>query len=128
MADFYKVPEEDRNWGLLLNPWRPGGGMEPRKRGPPPAARKPAPRQKHVPASQVPQAPVEPEMVRDEGASPLKARLRRPHGDVSPNTGAGSTEAQEAEIVPPEGGTPTEGTPNVRKEARRKKVPAVSFS
>ena len=102
--------------------------MEPRKRGPLPAARKPAPRQKHVPASQVPRDPVEPETVRDEGASPLKARLWRPRGEASHDTGAGSSEAQVAGVVPPEGGTPTDGTPNVRKEARRKKVPAVSFS
>ena len=127
MAGFYEVPEEDRNWGLLLNPWRPGGGMEPRKRGPPPAVRKPAPRPKPVPAGQVPQAPVEPETVRDEGTSPLKARLRRPHGEASPDTGAGSSEAQAAEVVPPGGETSTDGTPDAQKVARRRKVPAVSF-
>ena len=136
MADFYKIPEEDRSWGLLLNPWRPGGGVEPRKRGPPPTARKPAPRPKPVPAGQVPQAPAEPEIIEDEGASPLKARLRRPRGGASPGTGEGSSEAQAveassgaqtAEAVPPGGNTPTDGAPKVQKETRRKKVSAVSF-
>ena len=136
MADFYKIPEEDRSWGLLLNPWRPGGGAEPRKRGPPPTVRKPASRSKPVTVGQVPQAPAEPETVEDEGASPLKGRLRRPRGGASPGTGAGSSEAQAAEAaseaqtaeaVPPEGETPTDGAPEVQKEARRRKVSAVSF-
>ena len=128
MADFYKIPEEDRSWGLLLNPWRPGGGAEPRKRGPPPTVRKPASRPKPVPVGQVPQAPAEPETVEDEGASPLKARLRRPRGEASPGTGADSSEAQAAEVVPPESETPTDGAPEAQKEARRRKVSAVSFS
>ena len=102
--------------------------MEPRKRGPPPAVRKPAPRPKPVPAGQVPQAPVEPETVGDEGAYPLKARLRRPRCEASPDTGAASSGVQAAEVVPPEGKTPTDGTPDAQKEARRSKVSAVSFS
>jgi hypothetical protein len=136
MLDFYAIPEEDRNWGLLLNPWRPGGGVEPRKRGPPPAARKPAPRQRSVPVGQVPQAPAEPEMVVEEGASPLKSRLRRSRGEASPGTGAAASESQAAEAAPeapaaeavtPEGETPTDGAPEVQKKSQRRKVPAVSF-
>ena len=137
MLDFYAIPEEDRNWGLLLNPWRPGGGAEPRKRGPPPAARKPAPRQRSVPAGQVPQAPAEPETVVEEGASPLKPRPRRSRGEDSPGTGGASSEAQAAEAVPEAApaaetvtsgeGTPTDGTPEVQKKPQRRKVPAVSF-
>jgi hypothetical protein len=137
MLDFYAIPEEDRNWGLLLNPWRPGGGVEPRKRGPPPAARKPAPRQRSVPAGQVPQAPAEPETVVEEGASPLKPRLRRSRGEDSPGTGGASSEAQAAEAAPEaapaaetvtsEGETPTDGAPEVQKKSQRRKVPAVSF-
>ena len=127
MADFYKIPEEDRSWGLLLNLWRPGGGVEPRKRGPPPTVRKAASRPKPVPVGQVPQAPAEPETVEDEGASPLKGRLRRPRGEAAPGTGEGSSEAQAAEAVPPEGETPTDGAPEVQKKSQRRKVPAVSF-
>ena len=29
---FYEVPVEDRHWGVLLNPWRPVGGLAPRER------------------------------------------------------------------------------------------------
>jgi hypothetical protein len=110
--------------------------MEPRKRGPPPAARKPAPRQRSVPVGQVPQAPAESETVVEEGASPLKKRLRRPRGEVSPGTGAAASEAQAseaapeaqaAEAVPPEGETPTDGAPKVPKETIRRKVSAVSL-
>ena len=136
MLDFYAIPEEDRNWGLLLNPWRPGGGVEPRKRGPPPAARKPAPRQKSVPAGQVPQAPAEPETVVEEGASPLKPRPRRSRGEDSPGAGGASSEAQAAEVAPEAapaaetvtsgGGTPTDGASEVQKNPQRRKVPAVS--
>ena len=72
----------------------------------------------------------------EEGASPLKSRLRRSRGEASPGTGAASSEAQAAEAAPeapaaeavtPEGETPTDGAPEVQKEARRRKVSAVSF-
>ena len=56
---FYEVPAEDRHWGVLLNQWRPVGGSEPRKRGAPPAARRPASRPKGVLIDPVLRGPVE---------------------------------------------------------------------
>jgi len=101
--------------------------MEPRKRGGPPAARKPAPRPKPTPVDQVPRVPVEPEEVDDDCASPLKPRQRRPRGEASPGVGGGSSRAREAEDVLPGGKTSTDGTPGVPKVVRRRKVSAVSI-
>jgi hypothetical protein len=126
VRNFYGIPKGDRHWGVLLNPWRPGGSAAPRVRGPPPATKKRPPRPKKVAADVVVTAVGATEdEVEEDDSSTLKTRRGRSRGGAAP------VSEEELGVPPsdaavPSGARASAGGSSMPQRGPRKKVVAVS--